>query len=112
MKCIIAGGRDNRLSDTDYQELDRIPISEVVSGCARGIDTDGERYAFSRDIPVKRFPANWNKYGKSAGYIRNTEMAKYADALAIFKGGKGTKHMYNIAINTGLEIFDMRDNNE
>lgn len=70
-------------------------ITEIVSGSARGVDKEGEVYAATKSISVKRFPAEWNKYGKSAGMIRNTEMAKYADCLVAIWDGKsrGTKHM-------------------
>lgn len=103
MKLIVAGSRDF----TDYElvckHLDEIVskygISEIVSGTARGTDRLGERYAIEHNIPVKRFPADWNKYGKSAGYIRNEQMARYADACICFwiNKSKGTSHMINLA---------------
>ena len=72
---------------------------EIVSGTARGADQTGEAYAISRGIPIKRMPAQWDRYGKSAGYRRNEEMAAYADALLAFWDGesRGTRHMINIA---------------
>lgn len=72
---------------------------EIVSGGARGADKLGERYAKEHCLSLKVFPADWDKYGKSAGYIRNTEMAKYANCLIAFWNGKskGTAHMINLA---------------
>ena len=106
MKVIIAGSRDIvdehtvriALSNAGYSTQD---VSEIVSGGARGVDTVGELIADNHDIPVKRFPAEWNKYGKRAGMIRNKEMARYADALvAIWDGqSKGTKSMIEIMKN-------------
>ena len=58
-------------------------ITEVISGTAHGIDTLGEKWAERHGIPVKRFPADWNAHGKSAGPIRNRQMAQYADALIV-----------------------------
>jgi len=82
------------------------PITEVVSGGAKGVDRLGELWAQKRNIPITRFPAEWNKYGKRAGYIRNKEMALYADALlAIWDGeSKGTKHMIDSALEQGLWV--------
>ena len=62
-------------------------------------DTLGKRYAEEHDIPVMSFPADWNKYKKAAGYIRNQEMAQHADALVAFWDGqsRGTKNMIEIA---------------
>jgi hypothetical protein len=114
VKTIIAGGREYLFKAQDIQKLDELKhtITEVVSGCARGADTEGEKWAGKNNIPVKKFPANWNKYGKSAGYRRNEEMAKYADAVILFPGGKGTGHMYDIAKRLGLQIYDFRTTND
>lgn len=84
-------------------------ITEVVSGTARGPDTVGAQWAVDQEppIPVKEFPANWNTHGKKAGYLRNKEMADYADALlAIWDGkSKGTKHMIDLASKAGLDVW-------
>jgi hypothetical protein len=97
MKVIVAGSRDitNREIIVNAIESSKFEITEIVSGTARGVDKLGEKYGLTYNIPIIMFPANWNKYGKSAGYIRNTEMAKYADALIAIWDGKssGTKHM-------------------
>jgi hypothetical protein len=77
---IIAGCRDIY----DYEAVRRavensgFQVTEVVSGCATGVDTLGERWAEENGVPVKRFPADWNKYGKAAGGMRNGDMAVYA----------------------------------
>ena len=110
MKVIIAGGRDfddyNLLHQTCEKMLVRQTDVEIVSGTARGADTLGEKYANEKGYPIKRFPANWNEYGKSAGYKRNSEMAEYADALIAFWDGKskGTKHMIDLAKSNGLRV--------
>ena len=71
MKVIIAGSRDI----IDYQlVVDTIKesnfiITEVVCGEASGVDSLGKKWAIENNIPVKSFPAKWNKFGKSAGYI-------------------------------------------
>lgn len=71
----------------------------IVSGTARGADLLGEQYAQSRSFQVERYPAEWDQYGKRAGYIRNEQMAQNADALVALWDGesRGTKHMIDIA---------------
>lgn len=109
MKVIIAGSRDI----IDYDVLaDAINesgfnIDEVVCGCASGVDELGLIWGTNNDIPVKRMPANWNKYGKAAGPRRNVEMARYADALIALWDGKsrGTSHMIKVARMQGLKVF-------
>jgi len=108
-RLIIAGGRDYMFIKQDLKVLDELgPIHEVVSGCARGADAQGELWAFKCKIPIRRFPAKWDLYGKSAGYIRNELMAQYATACALFPGGKGTEHMFQLAKKYKLQIFDFR----
>lgn len=79
----------------------------MVSGGASGVDLYGEKWARKNDIPIKRFPADWAKYGKRAGLIRNVEMANYADGLiAIWDGqSRGTKHMIDVAKDKGLVVY-------
>lgn len=113
-KIIIAGGRDF----SDYELLkDRVDfyLSKaiqagdnivIVSGKAKGADTLGEKYAKERNYKIEEYPANWDKYGKSAGYKRNEEMAKVADALIAFwdNKSKGTKHMIDLAKKYKLHV--------
>jgi hypothetical protein len=100
MKVIVAGSRNivDQKIIFNIIESSNFEITEIVSGTARGVDQIGEKYGLTNNIPIVMFPANWNKYGKSAGYVRNTEMAKYADALIAVWDGKssGTRHMIKI----------------
>ena len=97
MKVVIAGSR----GITDYTALQYaiaqtdFSISEVVSGCARGVDTLGERWAIEHSIQTHKFPADWGRFGQAAGQYRNWEMAEYADGLlALWDGeSRGTLHM-------------------
>ncbi|KKL85798.1 hypothetical protein LCGC14_1951150 [marine sediment metagenome] len=99
MKVIVAGTRNFGDPIVVFMAIDSSPwkhqITEVVSGCAQGVDQFGEDYARLKGIKVVRFPADWNKHGKAAGPIRNKQMALYADALvAVWAGrSRGTKNM-------------------
>jgi len=104
MKLIIAGSReftDFKLMLETMTEagLNADAVTEVVSGCAHGADRLGEKWAVGYGIPIKRMPADWDAYGKRAGFIRNGEMAEYADACIVFWNGtsRGTKHMIDVA---------------
>jgi hypothetical protein len=83
----------------------------IISGGANGADKLGERFAKENNIECKLFPANWDAYGKSAGYKRNLEMAYYAKemygVLIAFWDGKsrGTNHMIDIAKQLGLNVY-------
>lgn len=54
-----------------------ISMSEIVSGHCQGADMLGEKYAEEYGISVKRFPADWEKYKRKAGPIRNKQMLDY-----------------------------------
>lgn len=106
LRVIIAGSRDlpKWVFDKAICHMPWNPTC-VLSGGARGADSFGEEWAKSCGIEVRRFPADWETHGKSAGFKRNLEMAGSADALfAIWDGkSKGTKHMIDIAIKKGLK---------
>lgn len=76
------------------QELENEDVT-IVSGTARGADKLGERIANDYGLGLEEYPADWDKYGKSAGYRRNEEMAEVSDAVLIFwdESSPGTKHM-------------------
>lgn len=108
---IIAGGRDF----SDYTLLERTVDGflsgredvVILCGKARGADTLGERYARARGYAVRSFPADWRRYGRGAGCVRNLEMAKEADALVAFWDGesRGTGNMIETAHRRQLDIL-------
>lgn len=104
-KIIVAGSRVIPNRDVVWDDLVfRIGIYtgmdtiEVVGGLARGADQIGKEFAEFYGFSFSGFPANWDEYGKSAGYIRNKEMSEYADELIAYWDGKsnGTKNMIGL----------------
>lgn len=115
MKVIIAGSRDFFDLKIVRKELEALKDSGwvfdvVVSGTARGADRAGECWAQENNVPIRAFPADWNNWGKAAGFIRNSEMAKYADALVAFWDGasSGTDHMIREMRRLGKQIRIVR----
>ena len=114
VKVIVGGSRsftDAKLlkEKCDYYLSDAVAKNydiEIVSGTAKGADRLGENYALEKGYHIAFFPANWSGYGKRAGYLRNEEMANYADALICFWDGesRGTMHMIDIAKKKGLPV--------
>lgn len=114
---LVAGSR----SFDDYQflsaSLDKLLVNQsdvtVVSGGARGADTLAERYAHERGYQVRVFPADWNKFGKSAGYRRNRQMHEFIaqfpnrGCVCFWDGNsRGTTHNFDLAneFHTPLRI--------
>ena len=108
-KLVIAGGRDFIGTEKDFEHIadlcKKYLITEIVSGCARGADWFGERCADRLSLPIKRFPANWDRHGKSAGYIRNEQMARYTDYVHLFPGGRGTKMMLELTLKYNKKLI-------
>lgn len=101
-KLIVAGGRDFN----DYELLSRVIMDmankeypdraiSIISGMAKGADALGYFFAIKHNVVKYSFPADWNKHGRSAGFIRNKEMGNFADGLIAFWDGKskGTAQM-------------------
>ena len=129
MKVIICGGRTFRDYDLLETKCDTIlsnsTVTEFVSGgqvtirkrdnYKYGADYLGEVYAKEKGIPVKQFLANWEKWDKVAGPLRNKEMAEYilgdGAVIAFWDGwSKGTKSMIDIATRYKLPLRVIRFN--
>jgi predicted Rossmann fold nucleotide-binding protein DprA/Smf involved in DNA uptake len=112
MRVIIAGMR----TFTDYDVVESavvdsgFVVTAVVSGKATGVDYLGEKYAEKYGLPVHEYPADWNRFKRAAGPIRNAQMAANADALvAVWNGvSSGTKNMIDQAIKRGLKVYVKR----
>jgi hypothetical protein len=110
-RVIICGGRDYSDYETlcrvcDYQLQNRMRTHKVIIVCgrARGADTLGAQWAKDRGLDVENFPADWIRFGKRAGILRNTQMAEVANACIAFKGGAGTANMVEQATARGLIV--------
>lgn len=112
MKVAVVGSRefrDKTLVDNLMLEIIRLDGWELVSGGARGVDTWAENYADSMGWKKKIFLADWDKHGKSAGYIRNQQIVDYADKIVAFWDGqsKGTWSTIQMAMkaNKPIDIY-------
>lgn len=106
MKVLVCGGRDFK----DYSKLelvlDGIRPTEIIHGAARGADSLAGDYARSNGVLCREFPADWETYGRRAGYVRNTKMLEEGkpNLVVAFPGGKGTAMMVKIAKEAGVEV--------
>ncbi len=105
-RVVIAGCRDYNNYDEAKPYID-FCLSNIrkenniiiVSGCASGADSIGERYAKENGFEVEKYPADWRAYGRSAGPKRNKQMAEVCDYIICFwdEKSKGTKSMIDYA---------------
>ena len=111
MKLLVCGGRDYN----DYGRVERAIkviqdnysafVTGIISGNARGADRLGEEYAAKNDLELEVYPAQWNKYGKRAGWLRNIQMAEEGkpNVILAMPGGRGTDMMIKIGVDKKIE---------
>lgn len=107
MKVAIVGSRD-------WPDLDQVrkyvcglsPDDVVVSGGADGVDDAAEKEAKRMNLARLIYPAQWRRYGKSAGYIRNKKIVEAADRVVAFwfKQSRGTGHTIEITEAAGKPL--------
>lgn len=111
-RIIVCGGRNYN----DFIQIDRclsslhekVGIQEIIEGGATGADRMAGSWSKAHGIKVTVMPANWKKYGKSAGAIRNKEMLDMKpDGVVAFPGGIGTANMVSIARKAGVPVWEI-----
>jgi hypothetical protein len=106
LKLAVVGSRDFNDYAFMIEILQWYPIKQIISGSARGADSLARRYANEHNISLKEFPAEWNKHGKAAGFMRNKLIVDAADEVIAFWDGssRGTKHTIDIATENGKPV--------
>ena len=102
----MCGGRKYGDRTTLFRTLDEISPTEVVHGGASGADRIAGYWAELRGVPCTVYPAEWGRYGRKAGPIRNLHMLKDSqpDMVVAFPGGRGTAHMIATARSHGVPV--------
>lgn len=119
---LVCGGRDYDDADAVNFLLDgehaRHPIALVFTGAATGADWWAESWARAREISYRGVPAQWKKYGRSAGPRRNEVLRTallhyqaqgYTVACVAFPGGRGTAHMVGLCRAAGVAIIEKKE---
>ena len=109
MRVLVCGDRKWADRHRIRWELETLPPDTVViEGEARGADTLGREVAEVLGFKVERYPANWEKFGRAAGPIRNQQMLTEGkpDLVIAFhdhiRESKGTADMIRLAVKEGI----------
>lgn len=111
MKVGIVGSRGFDDYDMVEHHLNQFTnITKIISGGAKGADSLGEKYADANDIEKVIHYPDWEKYGKGAGFIRNTRIVKDSDLVIAFWDGKskGTRDSISKAYKSLTPILVIR----
>ncbi len=110
MRVLVTGGRDFTDAAMVQAALDPLAadIEVLIEGGARGADTLAREWAKAHGIPWQTYEANWKRYGRRAGPIRNQKMLDegYPDLVVAFPGGKGTADMVRRAREAGVKVME------
>ncbi|MFA5436426.1 MAG: SLOG family protein [Candidatus Neomarinimicrobiota bacterium] len=110
---LVCGGRYFSDEELMLEWLSKLQPSAVIHGGASGADNQAGSVARAMGIPVTVYPANWKKYGRSAGPRRNQEMlealrdaalAGWTVKVLAMPGGKGTADMVRRATEARFEV--------
>jgi hypothetical protein len=107
---IVTGGRDYSDPAKLYEVLDgMLPVEELIQGGASGADKYASEWAVSRGIACRTYKANWDKFGKTAGPIRNRIMLEENKlaVLVAFPGGAGTANCVRVAKSLGIKVIEI-----
>lgn len=122
MKALVTGDRNWEsniviLSFLDFWKSNG--LTEIVEGGAKGADSIAATWAKSIGLEVHEIKADWNKFGRAAGAIRNRQMLKlHPDVEVVFafhddlRSSRGTKDMVNYAISKGLPVIRVNSKGE
>lgn len=108
MKIAIIGSRG--LHVTNFEEYLSCGVTEIVSGGAKGIDSDAEAYANANGIKMTVFLPDYARYGRGAPIVRNKQIVDYADEVLAFWDGmsRGTLSVIKYCENQGKKISVVR----
>lgn len=106
VKVLVTGGRHYDRPDLVQKGLELYKCSELIVGdCRTGADRYAREWAREAGVPLRVFKADWDKYGKAAGPIRNSEMvAEKPDLVLSFPGGRGTADCSDKARAAGIRV--------
>lgn len=114
MRIIVCGGRDFHDLDFAWGALNALhykrPITTLIHGAAAGADSLGRSWAMTiSNIEILGFPANWERYGRRAGPVRNRQMLREGlpDLVVAFPGGRGTRDMVLAAGEAGVRVWNL-----
>lgn len=108
MYVLVCGGRNYQDYERVKTELADAQITFLISGGASGADSLAVIWANENNVPYRVYPAQWFKYGNSAGHKRNAQMLEMhpeIELVVAFPGGSGTEDMVRQAKKKEIPVW-------
>jgi hypothetical protein len=111
MKVLVCGGRNFDKATLLFSTLEKLGVTHLIHGGASGADALAHEWAVANNVPVTPFPADWNRFFKAAGPLRNRQMLVEGkpDLVVAFAGGRGTADMIRQAEAAGVQVVKVGD---
>jgi hypothetical protein len=127
MKILVCGGRDYSDKELIFKTLYDLCIKhskfynpddnwlpsdiKIIAGGAAGADRIAISFAIQHYTQYKEYPAQWQKYGRAAGPMRNQQMLdkEHPDLVVAFPGGRGTTDMISRAKKAGIKVMEIEN---
>ena len=114
MKVAVIGSRNLKIENLgEYLPTE---TAEIVSGGAKGVDSDARKYAEDNNLPMTEFLPEYNRYGRGAPLKRNLQIIEYSDLVIAFWDGKSTGTKYVIdncrKLNVPVRIVNITQRQE
>lgn len=115
MKVLVCGGRTFSNKPLVWATLNNLNVSQkidlLIEGGANGADSLARAWAKESGVPIQTCPADWAKYGRAAGHIRNKQMLDQwsPDLVIAFPGGKGTENMVAQATKRNVRVVRVQE---
>lgn len=119
LRILVCGGRHFADYDLLEETINGVIAEsgwediEIVSGHCAGADRLGELYAEKHNAQAKIFPAEWEKYGKRAGPMRNKQMVDYISGFEnkiviafVSAKTKGTRNTIALAKKANIRVIE------
>ena len=123
IRILVTGGRAYKNREAVFKALDAlagttsswkvppVPVHIIHGACPTGADKYADQWVDSRHVTCERFRADWNKWGKAAGPIRNQLMIDRGKPhyVVAFPGDVGTADMVDRAHRHGIRVIDIKE---
>ena len=111
MRVLVCGDRNWTDKELMHRYIGALPSgTTVMHGGARGADSIAGEIAQSHGLQVELFEADWARYGRGAGPVRNRRMIETGPDLVLafhnylWTGSKGTRDCVKRALSAGIHV--------
>lgn len=107
LRFLVSGSRNygplSKVAEFVETVAKKYPHATLVHGGAEGVDLKAQDAAIDCKLRIELHPAQWDKFGHRAGFVRNEAMVRVAHHVVAFwdEFSRGTAHAIALAHTAG-----------